>query len=174
MGIDPGLANLGIGVVDLHPGRSLLVHSQTLYTAPSDGPIEARLRLLIRPLLQVALHYRPVAVGIEEQASVGHAKDDKGDGRRWTASYARDVSIACFAALEAIGIVCWFVRVQSWRVAFLGKGSAGAQPYQVKARVQHMQRAQGADVQSLSEHACEAIGCAVGGATAHLKRRVSG
>jgi Holliday junction resolvasome RuvABC endonuclease subunit len=174
LGIDPGLAHLGLGVVDAMPGRVELVHADSVDTAPADGAIELRLRILIKQTVQLALHYRPLAVGIEEQAGVGYAKEVEGKGRNFAAGYARDAALALFGALEALGFPCWYVRPQSWHVVFLGKGSAGAQPVQIKARVQRMTRAPGCQIVRMNEHSCDAVGIAVGGATVHLQRRVRG
>ncbi|ADV65730.1 crossover junction endodeoxyribonuclease RuvC [Deinococcus maricopensis] len=66
LGIDPGLANLGIGVVDGDARKARHLHSVCLFTA-SAWELPRRLRYLHEEVSRLIEVFEPEAVAIEEQ-----------------------------------------------------------------------------------------------------------
>lgn len=65
IGIDPGTAIMGWGVVDAHDGRLTLVDVGAL-TTPAGMPQPERLRMLYDGLRELIARYRPDSAAIEE------------------------------------------------------------------------------------------------------------
>jgi crossover junction endodeoxyribonuclease RuvC len=64
LGIDPGTAVCGFGVVDLEDGRLRLIDAGVVRTAQGETDAE-RLRLLHAALTALVAEHRPVRVGVE-------------------------------------------------------------------------------------------------------------
>ncbi|MCI0651671.1 MAG: crossover junction endodeoxyribonuclease RuvC [Planctomycetes bacterium] len=82
LGIDPGLANVGWGVVDLSGSRLLLVEHSAIHSTTAE-PHADRLREIYRGLTAVIERLRPESIAVEE---VFHGKSAKsallaGEGR---------------------------------------------------------------------------------------------
>ena len=65
LGIDPGTATTGFGLVDGDKGKSRLVDYGTILTSP-DTPMPERLLIINRELNQLLQKYQPDAVAIEQ------------------------------------------------------------------------------------------------------------
>ena len=65
LGIDPGLATLGYGVIDVTNDRRRLIQYGTLNT-PAGQPIPQRLRAIFRGMNQLLDLYQPEDVAFEE------------------------------------------------------------------------------------------------------------
>lgn len=79
MGIDPGLANMGLAIVDRRVSK---IHVMwTLRTEP-DQPLPQRLRQLADEVIRTAADYRVDVIVVEKPATIGtyRRKGDHGDG----------------------------------------------------------------------------------------------
>lgn len=65
LGIDPGFANTGYGVVEARAGRLSVCGAGTITTAPGQ-PLAERLAALFRDVDALLAEYRPSAVALEE------------------------------------------------------------------------------------------------------------
>ncbi|HYF26902.1 MAG TPA: crossover junction endodeoxyribonuclease RuvC [Baekduia sp.] len=65
LGIDPGLANTGFGVVQRRSGRCVALDGGCI-TTPSDWPAERRLAHIHREVDDLLLRHEPQAVALEE------------------------------------------------------------------------------------------------------------
>lgn len=66
LGIDPGLANLGVGVIEGNIRRAHCLYSTTI-TTPSTWPMDQRLLFLHQELEKIIREYKPQAAATEEQ-----------------------------------------------------------------------------------------------------------
>lgn len=65
LGVDPGTAATGYGVVGEEGGRLSLLHSGCIRTSP-DSPVESRLDLIFGELSGLLAAWRPDAAAVEE------------------------------------------------------------------------------------------------------------
>lgn len=65
LGIDPGIAIVGYGVVEYN-GNSFRPIDYGAITTPAGLTLEKRLRLIYQDMNQLLCHYRPDAVAVEE------------------------------------------------------------------------------------------------------------
>jgi len=171
LGIDPGYAHLGIGVVELTPTRTRCVHHETFSTRSRDE-VDGRLDAIAEHLFAVIEHYDPDAVGFEDQAyvevaahrrKVDAAGEENGDV--WSNVNSRRVH-------EVVGIIRCAARfydlpryrlaVSSVKVAVLGKGGGRAKKDAVKKRVRLI-----FGIPACSEHAADALAVAIGTGVRH-------
>ena len=66
LGIDPGITNLGLGVVAQVGKQARLLHAEVVKTC-HDEPAPARVGRLYRAVYRTAATYRPQAIAVEEQ-----------------------------------------------------------------------------------------------------------
>lgn len=66
VGIDPGITNLGIGVVEQAGKQARMLHAEVVKTTHGETAPE-RVGKLYRTVYQVAATYRPQAIAVEEQ-----------------------------------------------------------------------------------------------------------
>ncbi|RIH86445.1 Crossover junction endodeoxyribonuclease RuvC [Meiothermus luteus] len=66
LGIDPGITNLGLGVVEQRGQRYRMLHGQVVQTAHGQ-PAPERVGTLYRAVYEAAQLYRPQAIAVEEQ-----------------------------------------------------------------------------------------------------------
>jgi crossover junction endodeoxyribonuclease RuvC len=122
MGIDPGAANLGFGVVRVEGNRMVALDGGVIETGP-EMPIERRLERIHSALGELMTWHEPGAVAIEQVyfgRNVGSATAvGQASGVAMLAAAQRD--IACFAYTP-----------QAIKMAVCGSGAAG------KAQVQKM------------------------------------
>ncbi len=65
LGIDPGLAQTGYGLVDAEAGELHLVTYGVIHTEAAD-PIPARLQIIYQTVMDLIAQYEPTAAAIEE------------------------------------------------------------------------------------------------------------
>ena len=65
MGIDPGVANTGFGVVRVAGGRMSVVDGGVIEVPPGE-PIESRLAEIQRELAELLTWHEPAAIAIED------------------------------------------------------------------------------------------------------------
>ena len=90
IGIDPGLANTGFGVVDFYNGRYRMV-SYGCITTPSDLPHGQRLMTIYNRLCAILDEFKPTEAGMETLYFAKNAKSAMG------VSEARGVVTLCLA-----------------------------------------------------------------------------
>jgi len=66
LGIDPGITNLGLGVVEQVGQQTRLLYAEVVKTTHGE-PAPARVGKLYRAVYQAAATYRPQAIAVEEQ-----------------------------------------------------------------------------------------------------------
>ncbi len=66
LGIDPGITNLGLGIVEQVGTQARMLYAEVVRTTHGE-PAPARVGKLYRAVYQAAINYRPQAVAVEEQ-----------------------------------------------------------------------------------------------------------
>lgn len=66
LGIDPGITNLGLGVVEQVGKQARMLHASVVKTDPGDAA-SVRVGRLYRAVYEVTMTYRPEAIAVEEQ-----------------------------------------------------------------------------------------------------------
>jgi crossover junction endodeoxyribonuclease RuvC len=146
MGIDPGLANTGFGVVRSAGGRLGAVDGGVIETAP-DQPLESRLAHVHAELEKLIAWHEPAAVALEELYFGANARSASAVGQ------ARGVALLAAAQRR---VACFDYTPQAIKLAVCGSGSAD------KRQVQQMVGA----LLSLprppeSDHAADALATAI-------------
>jgi crossover junction endodeoxyribonuclease RuvC len=146
LGIDPGLANTGYGVVAHRGGRLVALDGGTIETA-AGRPIEQRLTLVAERLRGIVAEHDCEAVALEELYFGQNVRSAFGVG------HARGV--AMLTAGEA-GLPCFSYTPQQVKAAVCGSGRAP------KDQVARMVAAQLSLAQSpASDHAADALAVAI-------------
>lgn len=114
MGIDPGVANTGFGVVRLAGGRMTAVDGGVIKAARSDSP-ERRLASIYRELMDLLKWHEPAALGLEDVYFGKNVQSAIAVGQ------ARGV--AMLAAAEC-GVPCFDYTPQAVKMAVCGSGAA--------------------------------------------------
>ncbi len=122
MGIDPGAANLGFGIVRIEGNRMVALDGGVVET-PSDQPIERRLERIHRSLADLLEWHEPKAMAIEDVYF--------GKNVRSAMVVGQASGIAMLAAAQR-GVRCFAYTPQAIKLAVCGSGAAG------KAQVQRM------------------------------------
>ncbi len=138
IGVDPGLANLGLFVLGLTPTSVRCLHRETFATSPADGTDDQRLALIARHLSQLVSRWQPRAIGYEDVRSITTGKEKAGAGN---ADRGPLLMVCGMLIAEAVryGVACYRIANQSARVAVLGKGkSRGSSKASVRDRVQEL------------------------------------
>jgi Holliday junction resolvasome RuvABC endonuclease subunit len=138
IGIDPGLAHLGIFVLGLSARSVRCLYRETFTTTPEAGTDEQRLALIARRLNELVSYWRPTAIGYEDVRSITTGKEKAGAGN---ADRGPLLMICGMLISEAWRHETPVYRIanQSGRVAVLGKGkSRGATKVTVRDRVQEL------------------------------------
>ena len=65
LGIDPGLATVGFGIIDSGPGQMKAVN-YGIITTPAGMPLPRRLTMIYKDVQQIIGTYRPDAIALEE------------------------------------------------------------------------------------------------------------
>jgi len=109
MGIDPGTANLGFGVIRIEGGHMAALDGGVIETSPSD-PAERRLAKIHGSLLGLIEWHQPCAVAIEDLyfgKNVGSAmKVGQASGVAMLAAAQRDVECFTYTPQAIKGAVC--------------------------------------------------------------------
>jgi crossover junction endodeoxyribonuclease RuvC len=66
LGLDPGTATVGYGLIEIEDGRPSLLTYGVLSTSPEDGSTARRLQLVYQGLNELIEQYRPDAAAVEE------------------------------------------------------------------------------------------------------------
>ena len=146
MGIDPGVANTGFGVVRLAGGRMSAVDGGVI-EAPPGKPLETRLARIHAELEQLIAWHQPAAVAIEDLFF--------GKNLRSAVAVGQARGIAMLAAAQH-GAPCFDYTPQAVKLAVCGTGSAA------KRQVQQMVGALlGLPRPPESDHAADALAVAI-------------
>ncbi|HME02375.1 MAG TPA: crossover junction endodeoxyribonuclease RuvC [Solirubrobacteraceae bacterium] len=128
LGIDPGLANTGYGVVTLNGGRLLALDGGVIQTR-AQVPQERRLAEIHVAVEALMLEHEPDAVALEElyfgqnvrtAFAVGHAR-----GAVMLAAGRRGVPCASYTPQQVKGAVCGSGRADKDQVARMVKALLG-------------------------------------------------
>src|SRR5215210_230629 len=120
MGIDPGAANLGFGVVRVEGAHMVALDGGVVETG-ADLPIERRLDRIHRALAELIEWHEPKAVAIEDLYF--------GRNVRSAMAVGQASGIAMLAAAQR-GIRCFTYTPQAIKMAVCGSGSAGKRQVQ--------------------------------------------
>ena len=146
MGIDPGFANTGFGVVRV-AGSTMRAVDAGVVEAEADRAPEARLRTIHDSLAELISWHEPEAVALEDLYFGRNVRSAIGVGQ------ARGV--AMLAAAER-GIRCFDYTPQAVKLAVCGSGAAE------KRQVQHMVGSLlGLPEPPQSDHAADALAVAI-------------
>jgi crossover junction endodeoxyribonuclease RuvC len=66
LGLDPGTATVGYGLIEIQDGRPVVITYGVLSTSPDDGDTAQRLQLVYQGLNNLIEQYRPDAAAVEE------------------------------------------------------------------------------------------------------------
>ncbi len=122
MGIDPGVASTGFGVVHVSGGEMSAADGGVI-EAPAGEPVEGRLARIHRALAELLAEHEPVAVALEDVYFGKNVRSAIGVGQ------ARGVAL--LAAAQA-GVSCFDYTPQVVKMAVCGSGAAA------KPQVQRM------------------------------------
>lgn len=145
VGVDPGLANLGVGVIEGNARSARALYHTTL-TTPSTWPMGQRLSFLYTELGKVLAEYQPQAAAMEDQLL------------RKQADVAFKVGQACgvvVLAFEEAGIPLSTYGPMEVKKTLVGTGRAD------KAQVTYMVRAQLGLTGLSNNHAADALAIAL-------------
>lgn len=146
MGIDPGAANLGFGVVRVEGGRMVALDGGVVETSPGL-PLERRLERIHADLLELLAWHEPRAVALEEVYFGRNAHSAMVVGRA--------SGVAMLAAAQR-GVPCFAYTPQAIKMAVCGSGSAG------KRQVQRMVGTLlGLPAPPTPDHAADALAVAI-------------
>jgi crossover junction endodeoxyribonuclease RuvC len=120
MGIDPGAANLGFGIVRVEGNRMVALDGGVVET-PADQPIERRLELIHHSLTELLTWHEPKAMAIEDIYF--------GKNVRSATAVGQASGVAMLAAAER-GVTCFTYTPQAIKMAVCGSGSAGKKQVQ--------------------------------------------
>jgi len=146
MGIDPGVASTGFGVVRIAGGVMSAVDGGVI-DVPAGEPIERRLRRIHEDLAELIAWHSPVAVALEDVYF--------GKNVRSAIAVGQARGVALLTAAEH-GVPCFDYTPQAVKMAVCGSGAAD------KKQVQRMVAALlGLAEEPGSDHAADALGVAI-------------
>lgn len=125
LGVDPGIALCGFGVVEEGEGGELRLLDHGVIATPAGLPLAERLRCIHEGLTRLLARYRPTAVAVEELFFARNA--------RTALSVGQARGVALLAAAQA-GAPVYEYTPRQVKQAVVGYGSAP------KAQVQEMVR----------------------------------
>ena len=120
MGIDPGAANLGFGVVRIEGIHMVALDGGVVETSP-DVPIERRLERIHRALAELIDWHEPKALALEDIYF--------GRNARSAMTVGQASGVAMLAAAQR-GVRCFAYTPQAIKMAVCGSGSAGKRQVQ--------------------------------------------
>ena len=146
MGIDPGAANLGFGLVRVEGNHMVALDGGVIET-PADAPMERRLERIHRALAELIDWHEPRALAFEDVYF--------GRNVRSAMAVGQASGMAMLAAAQR-GVRCFAYTPQAIKMAVCGSGSAG------KGQVQRMVGTLlGLPEAPASEHAADALAVAI-------------
>ena len=146
MGIDPGGASTGIGVVSAAAATMSAVDAGVIEAPPGD-PVEARLMRIHDALSELLIRHRPVAVALE------HVYFGKNVRSAIAVGQARGVALLVAAQR---GVPCFDYTPQAVKMSVCGSGAATKE--QVKRMVGALL---GLPAPPESDHAADALAAAI-------------
>jgi crossover junction endodeoxyribonuclease RuvC len=174
VGVDPGYAFMGVGVIELQPSSTRVLHHSTFATLAKDEDA-TRLDAIAEHLLDLLEHYEVDALGYENQAIVEAGKhrirrqlQEAGGAdadSNFSSSRVHEVAGIIRCAARCFDVPCYCLAPSSVKVAVLGKGGGRAKKGAVKARVRAI-----FGVERLSEHAADALAIALGTSVRHRRQ----
>lgn len=120
IGIDPGAANLGFGIVRVDGGRMVALDGGVVETSP-EQPLERRLERIHTALGELLAWHEPVAMAIEQVYF--------GKNVRSAMAVGQASGVAMLAAAQR-GIACFAYTPQAIKMAVCGSGAAGKRQVQ--------------------------------------------
>jgi crossover junction endodeoxyribonuclease RuvC len=120
MGIDPGTANLGFGVVKVEGNRMVALDGGVVET-DSGLPMERRLERIHEGVRELLVWHEPKALAIEEVFF--------GKNVQTAMTVGRASGVAMLAAAQA-GVDCFAYTPQAIKMAVCGSGAAGKKQVQ--------------------------------------------
>jgi crossover junction endodeoxyribonuclease RuvC len=120
MGIDPGAANLGFGIVRVEGSRMVALDGGVVETT-AGMPMERRLERIHGSLAELIAWHEPRAMAIEEVFF--------GKNVQTAMSTGRASGVAMLAAAQA-GVGCFAYTPQAIKMAVCGSGGAGKEQVQ--------------------------------------------
>jgi crossover junction endodeoxyribonuclease RuvC len=120
IGIDPGAANLGFGIVRVEGSRMVALDGGVVET-PAGVPMERRLERIHGELAELIAWHEPRAMAIEEVFF--------GRNVRTAMSTGRASGVAMLAAAQ-VGVECFTYTPQAIKMAVCGSGAAGKRQVQ--------------------------------------------
>src|SRR4249919_2092745 len=154
MGIDPGAANLGFGVVRIEGNRMVALDGGVVETSP-EQPIERRLERIHAELAELIEWHAPKAMALEDLYFGKNVHSAMAVGR---------ASGAAMLAAAQRGVRCFTYTPQAIKKAVCGSGAAG------KEQVQRMVATLlGLTEPPMPDHAADALAVAIchGGGAGH-------
>jgi crossover junction endodeoxyribonuclease RuvC len=146
MGIDPGVASTGFGVVRVAGGRMTALDGGVI-SSPADEPAADRLARIHSELVELIGWHEPVALALEEVYF--------GKNVRSALAVGQARGVAMLAAAEH-GVPCFDYTPQAVKMSVCGSGAAA------KRQVQRMVgRLLGLPRPPASDHAADALAIAV-------------
>src|SRR4051794_36508170 len=115
MGIDPGAANLGFGIVRVEGNRMVALDGGVVETSP-DVPIERRLERIHQALADLIAWHEPAAIAIEDLYF--------GKNVRSAMVVGQASGVAMLAAAQH-RVRCFVYTPQAIKMAVCGSGGAG-------------------------------------------------
>jgi crossover junction endodeoxyribonuclease RuvC len=120
MGIDPGAANLGFGIVRVEGSRMVALDGGVVETS-AGVPMERRLERIHAELGELISWHEPAAMAVEDVFFGKNAQTAMAVGRA--------SGVAMLAAAQA-GVECFAYTPQAIKMAVCGSGSAGKKQVQ--------------------------------------------
>jgi crossover junction endodeoxyribonuclease RuvC len=154
MGIDPGAANLGFGIVRVEGSRMAALDGGVVSTA-TEMPLERRLRRIHQALAELIAWHEPKAMALEDIYF--------GKNVRSAMAVGQASGVAMLAAAEQ-EVPCFAYTPQAIKMAVCGSGAAG------KKQVQRMVGTLlGLPEPPTPDHAADALAVAIchGGGNGH-------
>jgi crossover junction endodeoxyribonuclease RuvC len=154
MGIDPGAANLGFGIVRVEGNRMVALDGGVIETT-AELPMERRLERIHTELAELLAWHEPKAMAVEEVFF--------GKNVQTAMTVGRASGVAMLAAAQA-GVRCFAYTPQAIKMAVCGSGAAG------KKQVQRMVGTLlGLPELPTPDHAADALAVAIchGGGAGH-------
>jgi crossover junction endodeoxyribonuclease RuvC len=146
MGIDPGVASTGFGVVRMAGSQMSAVDGGVIEAAAGE-PVERRLRRIHDDLAELIGWHEPAAVALEDVYFGKNVRSAIAVGQ------ARGVALLCAAEH---GVPCFDYTPQAVKMAVCGSGAAG------KDQVQRMVATLlGLSASPQSDHAADALAVAI-------------
>ncbi len=183
LGIDPGLASVGLAVMAFSPRSTRVLHYETIRTDAEDDDGE-RMEGIARRLFEIIEEYKPSVMGFEDQAGAEVGKQERMRRAIMAGNTSVRTSFSSHRVHEVVGIIrcCgafydlplpYAIPTRSVKVAILGPGGAKRRPRQegkdaIKQAVRTIFRIE------CDEHAADAIAVAVATVRRFNKDRAEG